>query len=232
MKAAPAVGEAPVGSEEDESGARRYHLSVRLPPAARQERLKGGSWFFTPGWLQEDARLPLYLDIGSGLGRFLLAEAEKHPEIRYLGVDPDYQCAQRVIGKLLSRASRGQLTGRVRFFFGSFFHCAPLLPAGSLNRVYLNYPDPWFKKRHLRRRLLCRFFFDTLEPLLAPVAEIFIQTDDDDYANHILGLLRGLEGYDLCESAEALFADLSPTLYQEKALAGSRARHCFHLRKI
>lgn len=190
----------------------------------------GYSFLLQPEWLDSNTDAPLCLDIGAGMGRFLLTEAERLKDWRFVGIDPVYQCAKRVLKKLQNREKRGEeVTGRVRWYYGSIYHFLPLLRERCVSRVYLNYPDPWFKKRHLKRRLLSPLLFERLAPVLKPGAEVFIQTDITNYAEEIQELLQSLKNFDKTDDAEALFKNLPGTLYQEKAEKADHPRHCFHL---
>lgn len=183
-------------------------------------------------WVQGDTEHPLYLDIGAGMGRFLMAEATKHPETRYLGIDPDYQCVKKNLQKLDNRERQDQALSLVRFFFGSVYHALPHLGESQVDRAYVNYPDPWFKKRHLKRRLVTEKLFAALWPVLKPGAQVFVQTDIDDYAEFMHEQLDLVKGYEIQRDALPLFEGLAGTLYQEKALKKGHSRHGFVLTKL
>ena len=182
-------------------------------------------------WVESSKAHPLFLDIGAGMGRFLMAEAEKHQDTRFIGIDTDYQCVKKNITKLDNREKRKVPLSLVRFFFGSIYHVLPLLPPESVDRAYINYPDPWFKRRHIKRRLVTPLLFETLLPVLKPGAQIFIQTDIDDYGLFIGESLDFIQNYSIQKNALALFEGLAGTLYQEKALHQNHNRHCFVLTK-
>jgi tRNA (guanine-N7-)-methyltransferase len=173
----------------------------------------------------------MFLDIGAGMGRFLMAEAEKNQDTRYIGIDPDYQCVKKNLQKLDNRERRGVGLPKVRFFFGSVYHATPHLPELSVDRAYVNYPDPWFKKRHLKRRVVTEKLFSTLRPALKEGGQVYVQTDIDDYAEFIHEQLDLVKGYEINREALPLFEGLAGTLYQEKAQLKGHNRHCFILTK-
>jgi tRNA (guanine-N7-)-methyltransferase len=111
------------------------------------------------------------------------------------------------------------------------FHALPKLPQLRIERAYVNYPDPWFKRRHKKRRVVTTKLFDALHPLLIEKGEVYVQTDIDDYADFIHEELDQTRGYNINREAMPLFDGLAGTLYQEKALAKQHNRHCFVLTK-
>ena len=219
---------------EDEDR-RAFYENRSAPPHNLLQNKAGYAYMLAESnlraWVESDKEHPLFLDIGAGMGRFLMAEAEKHPDVRFLGIDPDYQCVKKNITKLDNREKRKVPLSLVRFFFGSVYHVLPHLPPNSVDRAYVNYPDPWFKRRHIKRRLVTQKLFDSLLPLLKPGAQIFIQTDIDDYGVFIGEELDAVKNYHIQRDALALFEGLAGTLYQEKANHKQHNRHCFVLTK-
>jgi tRNA (guanine-N7-)-methyltransferase len=140
----------------------RYHLLPRpLPPLAEL-------------FAQPD--LPLHLDIGSARGRFLLALAPLEPGRNHLGLE--------IREPLVAAAEADRLQAglsNLRFVFGnanvSLVGWLEQLPAGLLQRVTLQFPDPWFKARHHKRRVLQPPLLQALALALTPGAELFVQSD-------------------------------------------------------
>lgn len=218
-------------SDEDR---RRYFENRGAPPVTPFEDKPGFHYLLQMEEVREwESAIegPLYLDIGAGMGRFLMGEAEKAPEVNFLGVDSDYQCVKRNLEKLWSREKQNRTLSRVRYFYGSVYHCLSQMEGPSIDRAYVNYPDPWFKKRHLKRRLVTVELFDTLRPLLKEGAEVWVQTDIDDYAEFMEEQFQEVKGYEITFDAIALFEGLTGTLYQEKAEKKGHNRHCYLLKK-
>jgi tRNA (guanine-N7-)-methyltransferase len=108
-----------------------------------------------PNWdkVYADPTAPLHLDIGCGRGAFLLEMAQRHPDWNFLGLE--------IREPLVIQANIGrQETGLTNLHFlfcnanASLALLLASLPPGTLQRVTLQFPDPWFKKRHQKRRVL------------------------------------------------------------------------------
>jgi tRNA (guanine-N(7)-)-methyltransferase len=202
------------------------------PDTSPLEKLDGAHHLFNKEWLTNMSKRPLYLDIGTGMGRFLMYEAEKNPQNAYLGIDPDYQCIKKNLQKLCNRAKKGVKIDHVSIFYGSVYYLLPQLPEKSIDTVYISYPDPWFKRRHLKRRLVKEELFSALKPLLKNGASVFVQTDIEDYAKFIDREFENLTGFEIQFEAHSLFEEFTTTLYQEKALSKKHSRFCYHLKNI
>ncbi len=132
-------------------------------------------------------RAPVEIEIGIGKGRFLLAAAALRPEVDHLGVE----WANQYLRIAEHRAERRGLEN-VRFVRADarelLLHA---VPEASVDAYYVFYPDPWPKKRHHKRRLLCPAVADALARTLRPGGRLHVATDHDDYWTVIEPLLDG-----------------------------------------
>ncbi len=123
-----------------------------------------------------DYQRPLHLDIGSARGRFLLAMAPRHPEWNFLGVE-----IRRGLVDAAEQDRRRLDLANLRFLFCnanvSLEDWLADLPAGRLQRVTIQFPDPWFKRKHQKRRVLQPPLLAAIAAALAPGAELFLQSD-------------------------------------------------------
>jgi tRNA (guanine-N7-)-methyltransferase len=119
------------------------------------------------------------LEIGPGRGWFLVERADAEPHAALLGLEIRRKWAAVVDGRL---AKRG-LAARARVFAEDARHALPRLsPDASIRRVFLHFPDPWWKKRHTKRLVMGDRFLDELARLLEPNGELFVQTDVEERA--------------------------------------------------
>jgi tRNA (guanine-N7-)-methyltransferase len=122
------------------------------------------------------------MEIGFGRGMFLLQRAERVPAAGLLGIEIKDKLAVRVA----ERIARRQLE-RVRVLAGDARAIvAKLGPDAALARVFMHFPDPWWKKRHAKRRLLDSTLLDQLARLLRAGGELFVQTDVEERAEVFL----------------------------------------------
>lgn len=122
-------------------------------------------------------RGPLALEIGFGNGEFIEHLAETRPDWNILGVDKSPSCVVRA-RKRVSRAG----FSNVRLYCGDARYIVRnVVPAASLHRVYVNFPDPWPRRRHERRRLLGPEFLALLSARLEPGGALWLTTDHPDY---------------------------------------------------
>lgn len=125
---------------------------------------------------------PKILDIGSGNGDTTVAMAMAHPENDYLAVEVHTPG----VGSLLRKISANRLRN-IRICNHDVIEVLRWqIPPGSLDSVYLFFPDPWPKKRHHKRRLVNAEFLRLLGRCMQRHARLFIATDWQDYAEHIL----------------------------------------------
>lgn len=131
-----------------------------------------------PNWTQIYARpeLPLHIDIGCAWGRFVLKMAEAQPEWNYLGIE--------IREPLVTEANRirddRQLSNLHYVFANINISLASLLtslPTRVCKRISIQYPDPCFKTRHAKRRMVQPALVSILAENIAPGTEIFLQSD-------------------------------------------------------
>ncbi len=120
--------------------------------------------------------LPLHLDIGAARGRFLLAMAERYPDRNHLGVEIRRPL---VVAAEADRQAAGHTNLRYLFCNASLNLVQWLqdLPPGLLQLVTLQFPDPWFKSRHHKRRVLQPALLHSLALALPPQGTLLMQSD-------------------------------------------------------
>lgn len=117
---------------------------------------------------------PLHLEVGMGKGRFLTALAIKHPEINYLGIEKYSSVLVRAIEK---RAEHPELTNLSFLRYDAEFLCN-LFAQGEVERIYLNFSDPWPKDRHAKRRLTSKEYLARYDYILSSNGWIEFKTDN------------------------------------------------------
>jgi tRNA (guanine-N7-)-methyltransferase len=163
----------------------------------------------------------VWLEIGFGAGEHLAWQARAHPGVGLIGAEP-YLTA---VAQLLSRVESERLAN-IRLHADDALAVLDWLPAASLARVFVLFPDPWPKKRHHKRRLIAPDAVARLARVLRPGAELRIATDIGDYARTALLALASSPAFEWRAQGprdwRARAADWPPTRYEEKAVAQGR----------
>ena len=129
---------------------------------------------FTQGQLLSFDK-PYYLEIGSGKGQFLVDMAKKFPDKFFVGVERNVTCAGFSAKKLVeSELQNAKLM---------FINAEVLMPAikdESIEGIFLNFSDPWPKKRHHKRRLTAESYLNNYYRVLKKGGRLVIKTDNPD----------------------------------------------------
>lgn len=137
----------------------------------------------------------LYLEIGCGKGAFIIGLSEQYPDKRLLAVElvPD------VLMMAMEKAER-EGTKNVCFLNANAENIADIIPEGSVSRLYLNFSDPWPKKRNAKRRLTSSLFLEKYKKILAPKGKIFFKTDNKGLFDYSLEsfVANGFKVSDVC----------------------------------
>lgn len=138
----------------------------------------------------------LAVEIGFGDGWFLSHLARQHPDWNLVGADLSPGSVSRAFRRMRREAVRN-----VRLFRGNAqFVLRNVIPPRALHRVYVNYPDPWPKKRHRKKRLLHASFLHMLSTRLEPGGLVLFTTD---HAQHYASVLETAEKTGLFAVTEA-----------------------------
>ena len=134
---------------------------------------------------------PVEVEVGTGKGTFLLARAAARPELNFLGIE----WARAYCEYAADRIRRACLPNvrMLRTEAARFFRAA--LPAASVWRLHVYFPDPWPKRKHHRRRLIQPGFLRDVRRVLRPGGQLLLVTDHRDYCAHIRRVLAGAEGF-------------------------------------
>jgi len=162
------------------------------------------------------------VEIGFGGGEHLIAQALQGPRTGFIGVEAFVNGMAKALAAIEERG-----LANVRLHFGDAVHLLDWLPAASVARVDLLYPDPWPKRRHWKRRFVQRTNVEQIARVLRPEGEFRFATDMADYAGWtLLHLLRAPDFVWTAEKADDWrkpWAAFTPTRYEAKAMREGRA---------
>lgn len=122
---------------------------------------------------------PLYLEIGTGKGDFILNMAKNNPNTHFIGIEKSITCLAITAKKIVNEDIKNVL-----LIADDVSKVFAYLPQGSIDKLFLNFSDPWPKKRHEKRRLTYKTFLDEYKKILKSNSEIIMKTDNIDLFNY------------------------------------------------
>lgn len=118
---------------------------------------------------------PIQIEIGMGKGRFIMQMAEEHPEINFIGIEKYSSVLLRAIQKM----EQNELPN-LRFIRMDAEDITEVFEKGEVDRIFLNFSDPWPKDRHAKRRLPSKEFLKRYDEILKKDGVIEFKTDNRD----------------------------------------------------
>ncbi|MEE9426867.1 MAG: tRNA (guanine(46)-N(7))-methyltransferase TrmB [Paracoccaceae bacterium] len=162
---------------------------------------------------------PVWLEIGFGGGEHLVHQAARNSEVAIIGCEPFINGVAMLLGKI-----REAKIDNIAVYPGDVRDLFDVLPAKSIQRAFLLYPDPWPKHRHVSRRFMNAIYLDPLAKVLAPGAVFRVATDIPDYAKRAREQLPSF-GFDLQMESPDAWTDWARTRYERKAIREGRVPH-------
>ena len=128
---------------------------------------------------------PLHLELGMGKGKFIIELAKKNPDINYIGIERSATIVLKAIDNLVVANTCGAIVrasftspDNLRFMCENVENLENIFPPHCIDKIYLNFSDPWPKKRHESRRLTHQKFLSIYEKLLKPGSLLEFKTDN------------------------------------------------------
>ena len=144
---------------------------------------------------------PIYIEIGMGKGRFIMETASLHPDINYIGMERSSSVALRAVQKM----EEAPMTN-LRFICADAGRLEEYFAPGEISKIYLNFSDPWPKKRHANRRLTFPRFLRHYETVLENGGTLEFKTDNTVLFDYSLESLEH-EGWDILALTRDLHHD-------------------------
>ncbi len=173
----------------------------------------------------------VWLEIGFGGGEHLVWQAVHHPGITLIGCEPFEDGVVKVLSVV-----EAQGLANVRLHADD---CRPLLralPEASIARAFVLFPDPWPKRKHVKRRLVSSALLDQLAHVMTAGAELRLATDIGDYARTMLIALMAHPSFRWTAEGPTDWrdrpADWPPTRYQAKAIREGRPCNFFRFVRV
>lgn len=150
-------------------------------------------------WFDKDQEI--YIEIGSGMGQFITTLAGRNPDINFISLERE----KSVVVNIVDKVKELGLTN-IKLICNDALELNEYFKDGEIDRIYLNFSDPWPKKRHTKRRLTYHTFLALYKQVLKEDGELHFKTDN-----------RGLFAYSLESMSQfgMYFTKLNLNLHQE-----------------
>jgi tRNA (guanine-N7-)-methyltransferase len=206
----------------------KNYLAHDLEPLRLQSVTREENPARTPADLSFAAGRPLWLEVGFGGGEHLVHMAARYPDIALIGAEPFVNGIAMLLGKI-----RKAGVTNLRLHPGDVRDLFDVLPEGGVEKVFLNYPDPWPKARHHRRRFVTPEYLLPLARIAAKGAEFRVATDIPDYVRQTLEEVPPA-GFALERQTGpgGAWDDWLSTRYEQKALREGRTPHYLTFRRL
>ncbi|WP_068786749.1 tRNA (guanosine(46)-N7)-methyltransferase TrmB [Paenibacillus phocaensis] len=193
---------------------------------------------------------PIHIELGMGKGQFISGMSVKDPGVNFIGMDMYDELIRRASEKVRAKWDEqgGQEPQTVRLALGNIEMIEDFFAPGEVERIYLNFSDPWPKKKHWRRRLTHPRFLEKYRRLLNDNGEIHFKTDSRVLFEFSLNAFAaaGLQMSDISLSLheggineahvmteyESKFVGQGMPIYRCEAMVGEAALRRYHARKM
>lgn len=192
------------------------------------EKLKQFRDFVTVGEVElvkKDWTCELYVELGTGKGDFITQIAERNPQINFIGLEVEATCVLAAARKI-----REKNLSNVRLIVFDINNISELFGEHEVDKLYINFCDPWPKKRHAKRRLTHARFLDMYKKILKVGGEIYFKTDNRGLFDFSLEQFSAA-GFEVSDVTNDLHADEPSdnirTEYENKfSVAGVQINFC------
>jgi tRNA (guanine-N7-)-methyltransferase len=141
--------------------------------------------------LFSNGKPPLMLDVGCGMGKFLIETALTKPEINFLGFELRINAVEWI-----NKVITGENLTNVKALWYSIVNGFPFIETGSIEKIFYFFPDPWVKKRHHKRRAFSKELLDEFIRMLRQDGKVYIMTDVPEVDEHHRQVLDEHKGFD------------------------------------
>jgi tRNA (guanine-N7-)-methyltransferase len=182
-----------------------------------------------PDWSEifEAPDRPIEVDIGCARGHFMLARAAQAPDVNVVGLEIRRPIVDRVARQITERSLKNAHV----ICCNANQSLKELFAAESLSRAYVHFPDPWFKKRHHKRRLINAAFLVDLAAVLKIGGEFHFATDYQEYAEEVLGLMKVNPDFTAAEACQAPYGLMTDREAWHSSQADAVHRYVFVLER-
>jgi tRNA (guanine-N7-)-methyltransferase len=150
--------------------------------------------FSFPGWEHPDLfgnSNPVYVEYCSGNGEWIAEKAKQNPHINWVAVEIRFMRTRKIWSKIKNYGLDNLVV-----ICGEGMHATKkYFPDASIHHVYVNFPDPWPKRRHAKHRIIQPYFVSEVERITIPSGELTLVTDDIDYSEQMIETVTANPGF-------------------------------------
>ena len=136
---------------------------------------------------------PIHIEIGMGKGQFLLNMALAHPDVNYIGIERYSSVLLRALERF-DNDEEYKDVNNIRFICMDATNLPEVFAVGEIDKIYLNFSDPWPKARHAKRRLTSKQFFERYDKILAFDGVVEFKTDNTELFDFSLEQIEEAKG--------------------------------------
>lgn len=145
-----------------------------IPPQVKRDAIA------FPGWGHCFAKeAPLHVEFCSGNGTWIIEKAKAFPSLNWVAVEKRFDRVR----KIWSKRENEHIPNLLIVFGDARVFLKECIPTHSLHRLYINFPDPWPKRRHAKHKILSPSFFQESHRAIQPDGQLIFVTDDPDYSS-------------------------------------------------
>lgn len=153
------------------------------------------SGFAFPGWvhpLMFDQSRPICIEYCSGNGLWIATKARLHPEYNWLAIERKFERVKKIWSKIKNENLKNLIVAHGE---GNQI-TKEYIPSESVQSVFINFPDPWPKRRHAKNRLIQVFFIDEIYRILQSKGTVTLVTDEESYSQQMRQVFSQLRGFE------------------------------------
>jgi tRNA (guanine-N7-)-methyltransferase len=151
--------------------------------------------FTFPGWNHHsffEKERPICLEYCSGNGAWVAAKAQRQAEYNWVAIEQKFDRAR----KIWSKVKNLQLSNLLVVCGEGYRVTHHYVPQESIHSVYINFPDPWPKRRHAKHRIVQLPFIMEIHRILQPGGSLTLVTDDEQYSDLIIEILHDVPAFE------------------------------------
>ena len=138
---------------------------------------------------------PIDIEVGFGRGQFVIQKADKYRDINFLG----FEVRRKFVEYAKSNVENLKLTNIYLECASADVAISEKIPEGRIRNIYVNFPDPWWKRKHKKRRILKPEFINIFHKVMQVGGIIYVRTDVKEYADFVTENFSKLETFEKTE---------------------------------